>query len=118
MTIIVITELKGREKVMTKEQQSQKKEGLKEIPDIAWEKIEKILPCYDRKKAGGRPRSNIREIMNGILYVLRTGCQWKMIPREYGSGSTCHRYFQEWEKAGVFRKFWRIMVYEYDEKKG
>ena len=102
-------------KVMAKEEHRQKKEGLKEIPDVAWEKIEKILPEYESKKLGGRPRSDLRRIMNGILYVLRTGCQWKMIPREYGSGSTCHRYFQEWEQEGVFRKFWRIMVYEYDE---
>lgn len=104
---------------MTKKQQNHsKKEGLKEIPDIAWEKIETILPHYNNKKTGGRPRSDLRKIMNGILYVLRTGCQWKMIPKEYGSGSTCHRYFQEWEQKGVFRKFWRIIVHEYDEKKG
>ncbi|HEY6534578.1 MAG TPA: transposase [Candidatus Nitrosocosmicus sp.] len=36
-------------------------------------------------------------MIDGILYVLRTiGCQWKMLPKEYGSGSTCHRRFQEW----------------------
>lgn len=92
--------------------------GLKEIPDVAWEKIEKILPKYSKSQRGGRPRPEMRKIMNGILYVLRTGCQWKMLPSEYGSSSTCHRYFQEWEKSGVFRKLWQIIIHEYDEKRG
>jgi transposase len=95
-----------------------KTEGLREIPDILWEKIEKLLPCYGTSTRGGRPRTDMRKVMNGVLYVLRTGCQWKMLPSEFGSGSTCHRYFQEWEREGVFRKFWKIMVIEYDEKKG
>ena len=98
--------------------QRTKHEGLKEIPDVAWDKIEKLLPKYTINNKGGRPRTDLRKVMNGILYVLRTGCQWKMLPKEYGSSSTCHRYFQEWEKSGVFRRFWKIMVIEYDEKKG
>jgi transposase len=95
-----------------------KKEGLKEIPDVLWDNLKKLLPVYNRSTKGGRPRSDLRKIMNGILYVLRTGCQWNMVPREFGSGKTCHRYFQEWETAGVFRKLWQLMVIEYDEKKG
>ena len=82
---------------------AKKKTGLKELPDIAWEKIEKFLPHYSKSPKGGRPRAELRKIMNGILYVLRTGCQWKMVPKEYGSGSMCYRYFQEWEKAGVIK---------------
>lgn len=95
-----------------------KKEGLKEIPDVLWNNLKKFIPEYKESKKGGRPRSDLRKVMNGILYVLRTGCQWNMVPREFGTGATCHRYFQEWEKAGVFRKIWQIMVIEYDEKKG
>jgi transposase len=103
---------------MARIEKQQKQEGLKEIPDVLWEKIEKLLPKYQHSTRGGRPRTDMRNIINGILYVLRTGCQWKMVPRVYGSGSTCHRYFQEWEKEGVFRRFWKIMVVEYDEKRG
>lgn len=114
MSIIAITNIEG-EMVMAKQE---KTKGLKEIPDIAWEKIERLLPRYEKSVQGGRPRAELRKIMNGILYVLRTGCQWKMMPSEYGSGSTCHRYFQEWEETGVFRQFWKIMVIEYDEKRG
>ena len=44
--------------------------------------------------------------MDGIVYVLRTGCQWKMLPCEYGSGSTCHRRFQQWVQLDIFKKIW------------
>ncbi len=54
------------------------------------------LPKYPVSPRGGRPRANLRQVMNGIYYVLRTGCQWKAVPKDYGSGSTVHRYFQEW----------------------
>ncbi len=53
---------------------------------------------------------------DGILYVLRTGCQWKMLPKEYGSGSTCHRRFQEWNKLDIFRMTWIKLLKIYDEK--
>jgi len=47
-------------------------------------------------KTKGRPIVPFRKVLDGILYVLITGCQWKMLPEEYGSGFTCHRRFQEW----------------------
>ena len=56
--------------------------------------------------------------MDGIFYVLRTGCQWQALPREYGSGSTVHRYFQEWTARGVFGKAWRRMLQRYDQRRG
>jgi len=52
------------------------------------------------------------------MFVLRTGCQWKMLPIEYGSGSTCHRRFQEWVQSGVFSKLWVRLLKIYDNKKG
>jgi len=57
--------------------------------------------------------------MDGIVYVLRTeGCQWKMLPSEYGSGSICHRRFQQWNEADTFKKIWIRLLKEYDNKKG
>jgi transposase len=53
-----------------------------------------------------------------MLYVLRTGCQWKMLPREYYAGSTTHKYFQKWVQAGVFLKMWKMCLREYDDLKG
>jgi transposase len=57
-------------------------------------------------------------MMTGILYALRTGCQWNAIPNVYGSGKTVHRYFQRWVRAGVFKRMWRAGLAEYDEVKG
>jgi transposase len=77
-----------------------------------------LLPKYRKSRKGGRPRLPLRQIADGIFYVLRTGCQWKAAPREYGSGSTLHSYFQEWTELGVFRKLWKVALLEYDELKG
>jgi transposase len=76
------------------------------IPDELWDKIESILPKEKPLKTVGRPIIRYRKVIDGILYVLRTGCQWKMLPKEYGSGSTCHRRFQEWNSADIFKKVW------------
>jgi transposase len=72
------------------------------LPDELWQKVEPLLPKYRASRKGGRPRLPLRQVMNGIFYVLRTGCQWKAAPPEFGSGSSLHRYFQAWVKRGVF----------------
>ncbi len=59
-----------------------------------------------------------RKALEGIFYVLRTGCQWKALPWEYGSGSTVHRRFQEWLEAGFFEKIWSKGLEQYDELEG
>jgi transposase len=56
--------------------------------------------------------------MDGIFYVLRTGCQWKAAPREFGSGSSLHRYFQEFVRRRVFHKLWKYLLRRYDELRG
>lgn len=88
------------------------------IPDALWERIEPLLPKYPKSPKGGRPRANLRAVLDGIFYVLRTGCQWKAAPPEFGSGSALHHYFQEWTAKGIFRDLWRVALYEYDELKG
>ena len=95
-----------------------KRNGLREIPDDLWNLIEPLLPPDKPPGANGRPRVPNRTVLNGILYVLRTGCQWKMIPREYGSGSTCHLRFQTWVRAGVFKRIWRVCLKHYDDLEG
>jgi transposase len=72
------------------------------IPDELWQRIEPLLPKYRRSRKGGRPRLKLRPVLDGIFYVLRTGCQWKAAPPEFGSGSSLHRYFQALVKHGVF----------------
>ena len=89
-----------------------------QIPDELWERIESLLPPPKLKKKPGRPRMDDRKAMTAIFYVLRTGCQWKALPRSLGAPSTVHDRFQEWQKEGVFERMWRAGVQEYDELKG
>jgi transposase len=88
-----------------------------EIPDALWERIELVLPIYKSSCKGGRPRLPLRQVVNGILFVLYTGCQWKAMPRQFGSGSAIHAYFQEWVKRGVFFELWQFALQEYDDLK-
>lgn len=76
-----------------------------------------LLPKYTSSPRGGRPRADLRQVMNGIFYVLRTGCQWKALPHEFGNGSTAHRYFQEWTQQGVFQKLWQQELDRYDRRR-
>ena len=87
------------------------------IPDGLWKCMSSLLPKYRRSPKGGRPRNDLRQIANGIYYVLRTGCQWKAVPSEFGSGSTLHRYFQEWASLGLFRKSWASCLRRYDKRR-
>jgi len=98
-----------------------------QLSDSFWQRIKPLLPKNksrwrgrgrQRRNIGGRPSAPPRQVMAGILYVLRTGCQWNAAPREYGSGKTLHRYFQRWQRAGLFKRMWRAGLAEYDEVKG
>jgi len=87
------------------------------ISDALWEKMRPLIPKpVDRHPLGcHRKRVDDRKVMNGILFVLRTGCQWKALDATgICSGSTAHRRFQEWVKAGVFEKFWQEGLLAYD----
>ena len=83
------------------------------ISDELWNEIKEYIPKKERntnKKyknapGQGRPALPARKVLEGIFYVLRTGCQWKAVPREYGCGSSIHRYYQEWLKAVFLRKY-------------
>jgi transposase len=88
------------------------------IPDGLWARMESFLPKYSKSRLGGRPRSDLRKVADGIFYVLRTGCQWKAAPREFGSGSSLHRYFQEWTRRHVFHKLWKYLLRRYDALRG
>jgi transposase len=60
-----------------------------------------------------------RRVFEGIVFVLRTGCQWKSLPRErFGNASSVHKYFRQWLKTGFFLAIWRAGLAEYDEMEG
>ena len=89
-----------------------------QIPDDLWRVIEVELPEEPPKPLGGRPRADNRKMMTAIFYVLRTGCQWKALPRCLGPGSTAHDRFQQWERHGVFRRLFELGLLLYDTLKG
>jgi putative transposase len=89
-----------------------------QIPDALWERIDLVLPIYERSRKGGRPRLDMRNVVTGIFYVLATGSQWKAMPKQFGSASAIHAYFQEWAECGVFEDLWQLALTEYDEWKG
>ena len=82
-----------------------------ELQDKQWLIIEPLLPKPKRQEFGrGRPSQNKRSVLNGILWVCRTGAPWKDIPSRYPPYQTCHRYFQQWAKGGVWDKILRILA--------
>jgi putative transposase len=89
-----------------------------DLPDGLWELIRVWIPQQPRNPRGGQQPVEHRRAMAGIIYRLRTGCQWDAIPAEFGSGSTCYRRFQEWRKAGVFAMAHELTLRYYDRKVG
>ncbi len=85
------------------------------LPDDLWTRIEPLLP-RERKpgRTGGRPRVSNRAALTGILFVLRTGIPWQMLPLEMGcgSGSTCWRRFRGWTRRGVWRHLHLLLLQE------
>ena len=96
------------------------------VSDALWRKIEPLVPKpkrergrkYQRKPGAGRKPMPTRQVFAAIVYVLRTGCQWKALPKEYGSASAVHAYFQRWRREGSFLKIWKAGLAEYDELEG
>ncbi len=91
------------------------------ISDELWSRIEPLLPVHKNthRFGGGKPRKPDRVCMNGIFFVLRTGCQWRALDATgICPGSTAHDRFQEWVQAGVFLRLWKAGLLEYDELKG
>ena len=91
------------------------------IGDDLWEAIAGLLPEHKNthRFGGGRPRKADRTCMEAILFVLRTGCQWKALDATiFCPGSTAHDRFQEWVEAGVFQKMWEVGLMTYDDCKG
>lgn len=88
------------------------------IADDLWRRVAPLLPPPKAKPKGGRPRVDDRRVLAGIIYRLRTGCQWKALGEGFGSGSTCHLRFQEWCEAGVFEQVFKVLLKHYDELRG
>jgi|SRR3712207_58959 transposase len=82
------------------------------VTDQLWEIVEPLLPPEEPKPKGGRPRVPNRAALTGIVFVLKTGIPWEMLPKEMGcgSGSTCWRRLRDWQEAGVWRRLHRVLL--------
>jgi transposase len=87
----------------------------RELTEAQWLRIGRLLPKEKPSPRGGRRRIDDREVMEGILWVLRSGARWKDLPREYPSATTCWRRLREWEEAGVWLSIWRAFLSELDD---
>ena len=71
-----------------------------DLTEAQWALVDSIIP---EGKPGGRPRSiDVRAVVNAIFYLLRTGCQWRLLPREFPPWPTVYYYFRRWEQESVW----------------
>ena len=90
-----------------------------DLTDKQWIRVEPvILQSMIGKDSRGRKPRDPREVLNGILWVLRTGAPWKDLPGRYPPHQTCHRRFQQWTKAGVFERIVRELAADLQNRGG
>jgi len=85
-----------------------------DLADAAWSWVAPVLPAA---RQGGRPRTiDVRAVLNAIFYLLRTGCrtgcQWRLLPREFPPWGRVYHYFQAWQNAGVWVHLHRVLYFE------
>jgi putative transposase len=111
-------------RLMSKATTTQKKVDYFQLPRPLWRKLKKSLPNNKKTSTqasrGGRPRASDRVVINGIWYVLWTGCQWKAVHRDWFgvSSSVIHERFQSWTKMGIFEKLMKKMAQYYARERG
>ena len=95
-------------------------ETIWECPDDLWnEFISPVLQRLDPRKPGpGRRRIDPRKALNGMIYQMRTGCQWNALPKRFGDDSSVHRTMQRWIERGVFEEIWAMLIDHCDELNG
>lgn len=90
-----------------------------DLTDEQWSILQPLIPDPRRRADGkGRPWRDCREVMNGILWILRTGACWYDMPDRYPPYQTCHRRFQQWVRSGVFEKVLRTLADDLHERGG
>ena len=82
------------------------------VTDELWETIEPLLPPEPPKPQEGRPRVEDRAALSGIIFVLKSGLPWEMLPQQMGCGSgvTCWRRLREWQEAGVWERLHQTLL--------
>ena len=76
-----------------------------DVTDDQWELLQPLLPEHTWRPGGpGRPPCDVRRMLNGILYLNQTGCQWRLVPKEFGHWSTIYGYVKRWRRDGVWAR--------------
>ena len=85
-----------------------------------WNAVEPFLPRHPTSRLGGRKRVGDRECLVGILFVLRSGVSWELLPQEMGCGSgvTCWRRLRHWQRRGVWKKLLHALLQRVGQEKG
>src|ERR1700746_3096605 len=86
------------------------------LTDAQWEKIRPLLPKRRKRPHGGRPPADDRKVLEGILWMLRSGARWCDLPVEFPSPSTCWRRLRDWEEQEVWLEIWRTFLSELNER--
>lgn len=81
-----------------------------EVSDDLWERILPVLRKFWPKKKTGRKLANWRQIFNGIIFRMRSGCQWEKLPPKFGPKSTVHQWFQRWNQNGIMAKIMAALI--------
>jgi transposase len=90
-----------------------------ELTNTQWDRIATIIASVLRnQERRGRPQRHPREVLDGILWVLRTGAPWKDVPQRYPPYHTCHRRFQKWVRQGVFKRIIHELAEDLYERGG
>lgn len=89
-----------------------------EVDDELWARLQPLLVIHKVRKKSGRPRKDDRRILDGIIWLARTGAQWSALPDRFGAKSTVHDRFREWVESGAFEKAWALLLQEFDELEG
>jgi transposase len=89
-----------------------------EIPDPLWHDMEQLIGQYDPPKPTGRKRIDARKAFDGMLFRLRTGCQWNQLPERFGDDSSVHRTFQRWQDKGLFGRLFALVAKGCDQLGG
>jgi transposase len=88
-----------------------------DLTDEQWEVLEPLIPDPPRREEGrGRPWRDPRDVLNGILWILRTGAPWKDLPERYPPYQTCHRRFQKWIEEGVLAGVLEALAQDLEER--
>jgi putative transposase len=86
--------------------------------DELWEQVARVLGECDPPARYGPDRVDQRAAFDGLIFRLRSGCQWNRLPREYGDDASVHRTFQRWVKRGVLVRLWAERVEDCEELGG